>query len=439
MRPPASPNRKPDEMPSKHRAIRPRPEKSSHLQSLDLRDAEMADVSDIMLKTCAWACSKWFVLMRRIITRERSRQRKERDELGIAKGSSLPYVPQPMTAADIAASEAYESMLRITFGDKVADYAKHKFMDAIATGDMRSFKIRIVMLKARDALSGHCLHSFIAQSINSFISQAETLASCKPDNSPRRMSKSEKVMKQLKDEEKARRRKEQPELPLVWPGEEGFNTDAQDIEVEKVSESTIAPSPCPEKPDSISETENEHISEGQEVECDDIDKIHCVTVTGISHNKLNGDKCGDGCTGATKRSNEYESVDQILEDIEEGKIDPYESPAEICDDLKRGKISPVEALMFTAAMDVYMPSDEELSDQEIERDIEQELGSMEDSDELKAECDHDSDEENCDFTYEEVEDRRSGRLFSYNPRGFCGCTSGRYSTSGVDWNTDDET
>lgn len=105
-----------------------------------------------------------------------------------------------------------------------------------------------------------------------------------------------------------------------------------------------------------------------------------------------------------RKAREYNTVEQILDDIEDGKIVPYESSDEICADLKAGLLTPVEALMFTSALDRYSPQDGDLDDTQ-RNDLERETVGVDDE----------VDDEEVDDG--DVDD---GTSFSYNPNGFAG-------------------
>lgn len=138
--------------------------------------------------------SRWSLAAKSCIRRDRMRQESLRD-LGLAtRSAKITYEPQPLTPEEIAYATASESTVRSLFGDTVADYAHAKFLRAVSTGDMRSFKIRIIALKARDALAASfsALTNGFAYGLEECIDRAERLAGCVPDPSPRRLSRKER-------------------------------------------------------------------------------------------------------------------------------------------------------------------------------------------------------------------------------------------------------
>ena len=126
-------------------------------------------------------------------------------------------------------------------------------------------------------------------------------------------------------------------------------------------------------------------------------------------------------TNVIRKARDYNTVDEILDDIDSGKIVPYASTSEICKDMEDGVISAVDGLMFTAALEKYMPSAGEVASSDgADKGDEDTKGIVEDDedDDLDEGSLEDGDE---DDDFEDVqEDRRRGSQFSYNPRGFCG-------------------
>lgn len=148
-----------------------------------------------LLDATAQLCANWFIAMKEAIGRERSKQMRYREEYGISKKTKVAYVPPTLTLEEAAMAKSSASVIRATFGDKVADYAEKGFDSAISTGDKRSFKIRLVMIKARDSLKGSPLHESFSKWLDLYISKAEQKAGCIPCPGPRRMSKKEKAKK----------------------------------------------------------------------------------------------------------------------------------------------------------------------------------------------------------------------------------------------------
>ena len=384
------------------------------------------------------AASKWFLAMRDCIGRERRRQSDFREKNGLPKSARLAYERQPLTESESATALMSESLVRAMFGDYPAEYAKDKFEHALSTGDMRAFKIRLLFLKIRDSLKGSPFHRDFSNMLEDAISNAEEMAGCKPDPSPRRMSKAEKARREKRESARQASIAMQQELPLIWPGSESALSDeSQSRYIE------MAKNPCVE--DLITDTsskndncENSTISsdKNEEINTSDIkpDSKKCIQnkPSPQKPKKSSGKKRG---SGIVRRAREYDSVDQIMEDVSEGKIVPYESTEQICEDVKSGAITPVEALMFTAALGRMSGEDPD-----IDAEIEKELGSeFQDEEEITTE-DEDEDQDGEDDLYDDERGNRrnmSSAPFSYNPRGFDGCAGG-YSASGAEWNRDDE-
>lgn len=418
------------------------------------REDEVSDATRRILKTAAEAFSRWFLVMRGCIQRERVRHQLFREEHGLPKSTRLPYERQPLTSQDIATASCAEAMVRCLFGDVTADYARDKFQHAIDTGDMRAFKIRLLLIKARDSLQHEHspMHASFVNGLEDCIAEAETLAGCKPDPSPRRLSRVEQERKRKREEREAKKREAQPELPLQWPTGQNNKSHIQDIE-----QSKGCPDNCPltEKNDTIlddmstnganndSEIANNkanrrndkyqqrnRLKESVDTENADV----TVTTDKKSERYGNGAKKKQGGRrrkkpGVVRKAREYRTVEQILDDIEEGKIVPYESVEEICADVKAGLLTPVEALMFTNALDRYSPPVDPDSDEPVGSELEDEcVGGVDgdDDDEDAGEDEHD------DGGWHGGRDHGS---FSYNPRGFAGC---RVADSDEDCGQDDQ-
>lgn len=370
------------------------------------QDAEcISDATQRILDACAEASSRWFSAMRSCIRRDRVRQALFREEHGLPNSAKIPYERQPLTATEEATASMAEATIRCLFGDYVANYAREKFDHAIDTGDMRAFKIRLLVIKARDFLHKEKspMHQEFVKGMENCIEKAERLAGCIPDPSPRRLSRAEQERKRKREEEKAKHRELHSELPLESPEQSSDVPIAQDIEQYASGKYTDDSSPkCPQKNVEYSiskkkEKQNDKVSPSGDNR--DIDTA-TVAVAITDGKKLNG----LAKSGIVRKAREYDTVEQILDDIENGKIVPYESSDEICADLKAGLLTPVEALMFTSALDRYSPQDVDLDDAQ-RNDLEMENVGV----------DEEVDEEEVDDG--EVDD---GTSFSYNPKGFAG-------------------
>lgn len=422
----------------------------------DIRTTSHApsDAVNRIQRTTADACARWFKVVRTAIGRERDRQQKFRVEHGLPKSARLPYQKPSVEPGECAAAEAAESTLRCLYGDEVADYARSKFLRAIDTGDMRSFKIRLLVLKARDSLTGTSILSDFIAGIEDCISTAEEIAGCTPDPSPRRLSRAEQERKRKREALIERKKKQQPELNLGWPtaptsedgktglkiglATDGCSTQSsiQDIESNKATKTIPSPSSADVASAPSTQTLKNSISCKTAVDEkndpqikskrksnieNNNSKISHVTVTQntsvtVTHQKR---RCRSRLVRKTK---DYETVDEILADVEAGLIVPYETAEEICSDVQSGLLTETESILFILALDRYNPLENAGVDSEsaIEMDRERvdEDDGEPDDDEL-GEC------------------SGRGTSISYNPRGFGGC-GGRYTGSGMDWNQDDE-
>ena len=376
-----------------------------------------------LLGACTEIFSSWFSSMRGAIGRERLRQARFREENGLQKNAKVPYSPPQLTERDKAVAEMSENVIRSMFGSGIASYAKEKFEHAIATGDMRSFKIRLLFLKARDAISDEGIREAFSNGVDDCIDEAEEKAGCKPDPSPRRLSKLEKQRKKRLESELERKRilnGAQMELPLQWP-EKARHESGKD--------------------------EHHDIVDGGQKECletgeNSSGKVIGSSDIGLVGTKKTGSECfsldikligeqdvkksekGSRCSVTVtqkcsknerysnaeevSRKHSYNTVDEILRDIDEGIIDPYETTDEILSDVENGVLTKEEALLFAMALDKYSPED---------------YGEHT----IEDECDIEGDrfeEDDLDYGDEEIEDEsdtsqsRMETGFSYNPNGF---------------------
>ena len=166
--------------------------------------------ADRLLALAASVYSRWFLLMKSIMVRERTITRARiEEETGKRVYGELTYSkakcePQPLTAADEATLNALEATVRAVFGDGAADFAKDRFLRAVHTGDKRSFTIRFLFYKSCDGLSDTPLFAYFRGRLEDVVTEAEEAAGCTPDPSPRRMS--------LKEQERKRRKEAEPKF-----------------------------------------------------------------------------------------------------------------------------------------------------------------------------------------------------------------------------------
>ena len=386
-------------------------------QEQQVYDEVLSCATNLILDTYAEACSRWFSAMRSCIRRDRVRQCLFREDHGLPKSAKIQYQKQPITAEEQSVADMSESIIRSLFGDYVANYAREKFEHAIDTGDMRAFKIRLLVIKARDYLRKEKspLLPWFVKGMDKCIDKAEKNAGCIPDPSPRRMSKAEQDNKRKKEEDEKRLRDMQPELPLVWTSQENYDSLNQDIDCSDSVQSTdkfISNTPvgvgCDSKTSILKKDSKDVLVSDRTQDSDNV----TVTATVTNDNSGSGKKSkkirkpNNDKSGVVRKAREYNTVEQILDDIEDGKIVPYESSDEICADIKAGLLTPVEALMFTSALDRYSPE--------------------------CAECVDDEDDE------DEIEDDgvESGSSFSYNQNGFT--FADRFDGESEDWYSDNE-
>ena len=413
-----------------------------------------SDAVQRIQRTTADACARWFRVVRAALGRERDRQQKFRVEHGLPKSARLPYQKPLVERSECATWQAAEATLRCLYGDEVADYARTKFLRAIETGDMRAFKIRLLVLKARDSLTGTSLLPDFIAGIEDCISTSEEIAGCTPDPSPRRLSRAEQERKRKREALIARKKEQQPELNLGWPEEsthatehvkEDENQPIQDIEHETNANDTHIQSPLDEASTQSTQAPQNSISCKTGSDEKNISQINFNKKSNISNEKTKispvtvtdnksvtvTNKKRPRHSALVRKTKNYETADEILADIEAGLIVPYESAEEICADVQAGILTEAEALLFILALDRYNP----LADTRVNSASELEIGraSVEDDDGDQDDDLFDEDEEDV------VEKSEGGRrpAISYNPLGFGGC-GGSYSDGGMDWNPDED-
>jgi hypothetical protein len=423
-----------------------------------------SDATGRILSLLSSTFARMSILVRSCIVDARARQEEFRERNKLPKSAKIPYQPAPVSDVAQAVMRQCVSTIESLFGETPAVYALEKFDHATFTGDMRAFKIRLLFLKVRDSLKGSAMYKDFVERLEDAISESESMAGCKPDNSPRRLSKAEQERKRRIQERLEAKKRMQPELPLEWPSEEK-EKEVQDIEHGEKTDSACEQDKL-EGTDSCEQVTNnlchgdsdedakapsfnilKKVSLGEVSQCDDETK---KTESKEDSNKPKDIYCkNDGVYGKLtvkklpqneapiRKARDYETVEQILEDIESGAIVRYESTEEIKEDLKAGRLTAVEALMFTAALDRYCESDMAGAVDGDEENLDVEFDDECDPDD-EDDCgddDGDVDDEDDDFEEERRPRRRSGTSFSYNPRGFSGI-GGRCSDSG-DWDVDD--
>ena len=440
------------------------------------------DATGRILSLLSSTFARLSILVRSCIGDARAIQDEFRERNKLPKSAKIPYQPAPVPDAVQAVMRQCVSTIDSLFGEAPAVYALEKFDHATFTGDMRAFKIRLLFLKVRDSLKGSPMYRDFIEGMEDAISESERMAGCKPDNSPRRLSKAEKDRKRRIQERIDAEKRIQPELPLVWPSvhgsessanEEHGSTGLEDRDIQDTSSSGTdygdvkraedtdgdrgesyqqvinndgADTTIPEKSTPVynilkqeafshfSETSSE--SGKKEQDESKIEQGDVYRKKSVDYGKIYSKKNLSG-GGPVRKAREYDTVEQILDDIESGAIVRYESSDEIKEDLKAGKISPVDAIMFLAALERYCESDMEFDeyseDDDLDRDIGDEFGHDED------ECDEEDEgdeEDDCEFDDERIGTGETGTSFSYNPRGFLGV--GGKDGASFSWDRDDD-
>lgn len=337
--------------------------------------------------------SRWFMVMKAAVSRERVRQRLYCEESGMSVDTRLPYEPPALTAAEQSTVDLCMNLVGSLFDPKVSEYAMLKFRKAVDTGDKRSFKIRLLVLKSRDSLKGTRLYKGFSEGAEECITKAELKAGCVPDPSPRRMSKAEKA--------RAAVRKQMESQPTLFDNHEG--TPLQDIEnipqdtkskvdtdkVDSTSSEQVSAEPagsvdnllttslekgvlaepagalgsCVAPPSQVDQyIENGNKADfSRESTCYDQlvkKKIGCRDKTLNKNVNVAPDPVTKRVTitrnvdksNVVRKTKVYINTTEIASDIESGMIVPYQTNDEVIKDVRSGIITPSEAVLFLSEL-----------------------------------------------------------------------------------------
>lgn len=414
------------------------------------------------LKTAATVFSRWFLVMRAAASRERARQQEYRLAHNLKNKVKVPSRPLELVDLEKQTEEYSESIIRSMFGDEVADYARSRFACALSTGDMRAFKIRLLMLKARNALQGPLQDEF-SKWTDRYIEQAEADAGCKPCPGPRRMSRAEKERKRLRKaandyyEEEWFQDHEEP----ARPGVENPSPSASPAKGEDDSTSDT-PSPRAKKDggsrkrkasDILSKTVSGSmppvaglvssmykVMGGATIEdmaaliveespADILENASEEKVEKTSPIEKNGPVRGldDSVTVMpeapkiqyleTPGRRAYDSVAEVMEDMAAGRAECYKTPGEVVAAMKQGKMMPHEAMLFISAMD-KLSGDKKKGRRPATRRAKLEQIPPEEEE---------IDSEDRFSNRDEGGEGDGAAAYSYNPNGFGGCYQGDYN------------
>lgn len=353
----------------------------------------LADAASRLLRAASLAFSDWFMAMRSCIRREKARQQSFREHNGLPKRHAVPYERQPLTASEAATVAQSEAIVRALFGSTPAEYAKVKFSDAVNTGDLRAFKIRLLMFKARDSLLGSVLYADFSSGLERSVSEAEKRAGCVPDPTPRRLSLAEQARKKARESSSANDRNNEAErtaddLPLFKETHKNNDRNlrssktARNSNISKNAKFNI----LNKGKNAISIKNQDNTPVSNNIECN---VTHDITRNVTNSNSYEIDTVSKPETTPLRKARDYSSVEEILEDISAGIIAPYRSTSEILDDVSAGRITKVEALLFTLALDRYDPllDDELFLDEEYDDEEELSETSKGDEEEDQIEAD----------------------------------------------------
>lgn len=313
--------------------------------------------ADRLLSLASCVFSRWFVLMRSIMARERVIARAKYEEsIGKRVWGDLPYskVPcerQPLTAADLATCEAYESVIRSTFGNTAADFAKERFLRAISTGDKRSFKIRFLFYKACDGLKSMSLYGRFRSRLEDVVNEAEAVAGCTPDPSPRRMS--------LAEQERKRRRDLAPKQLYLFdfmefdaPKEE---KDKHRKDIALHGNGTAVGLACGGGCSGVSVDGAHPVADSPARTHVDREKAEAAAESPRKREERGSKRTESAQTHADRptvirKTRVYVTCAELIADIQSGAVTPYQETDAIISDIKKGLITPSEAVIFLAEL-----------------------------------------------------------------------------------------
>jgi len=333
--------------------------------------------------------SRWFMVMKAAISRERVRQRLHCEEAGISVDTKLPYERPTLTAAEQSTVALCMNLVSSLFDPKVAEYAMLKFSRAIDTGDKRSFKIRLLVLKSRDSLKGTRLYKGFFEGAEECITKAELIAGCVPDPSPRRLSKAEKA--------RAAAKKLVENQPTLFDAQ--VDTPEQDIEIKNPEPQRGVDPVLPQTQVSTAPTGSvDNLSITPSVDSDIAEPVGAAGVceaspstkdqyiekqkksdftkkkhTNKTVNKIKGNSdtisnsikvtvTSENVTGRVtvtkdvdnsvkvRKMKVYSSTSEITADIEAGNIVAYQTNDEVISDVRNGIITPAEAVLFLSEL-----------------------------------------------------------------------------------------
>lgn len=420
--------------------------------------------------------SRWFMVMKAAVSRERVRQRLYCEESGMSVDTKLPYERPALTAAEQSTVDLCMNLVGSLFDPKVAEYAMLKFRKAVDTGDKRSFKIRLLVLKSRDSLKGTRLYKGFSEGAEECITKAELIAGCVPDPSPRRLSKAEKA--------RAAARKQMENQPTLFDNQE--NTPRQDIEnipqdtkckVDPDKGDSIPPEQVSTAPagsvdnllttppeqgmlaepagalrscDAPPSQANQYIEKGNnpdfssEMPCDgqfgekkggygNKTSHKKVTVTSdFVTKRVTVTRNVDNST-VVRKTKVYRNTTEIASDIASGTIVPYQTNDEVIKDVRGGIITPAEAVLFLSELVKRKRSESAYAiGDAVARDLDKKIvSSSKDQDPYKGRIavpEIDDDDLADDDEPEEDEGREDNDF---------GDVDGGYKSSDAEWRPDD--
>lgn len=111
---------------------------------------------------------------------------------GSKASKSKDYSAPVLSEHDQWICEECHRTLSDLFTAEIGDYAWTRFNASLATGDLRSYKVRIVLLRIRDFLKGTDVYDDFLANLDDIVTRAEEAAGCRYHHiGPRRLSLAE--------------------------------------------------------------------------------------------------------------------------------------------------------------------------------------------------------------------------------------------------------
>ena len=193
---------------------------------------------NLRIVSIAMVAAHHYKLMKKVVTEIRA---KESERISVEEAHMADYLVGIMQALG---------------GKRLASYCQERFHRGVVTGDLRSYKVKFVMVKLRDMLPPGEAKSYLESELEKIVAHAEVLAGCKPD-SKRRNRKAREEMAARKAEKKAAREAMKEAMKEAGRSSGGKGEDADGDNTSKPSRSAAPRRSRPSRPQSVDELADE--------------------------------------------------------------------------------------------------------------------------------------------------------------------------------------